>query len=528
MLLMLCDVFTSAAAVLFAVLSKLFHDKALRGEKGAFTVAAFMAATLLAQVLVRIFSGMLSEHIGGSLNMSLKNRIFGELMKKRYGDLAVYHSGELLNRMFSDTEVVCSAVTDIVPNAVSIVTRLLAVFAALAVFDLYLVAAALAVGILVFCVARLMRKMIKKRHREMQAAADKVRSFMQESTDRFLIIKIFGGAESVRKKALSLQKEHFKARLRRAFLSISTGGGFFFVFRAAYLGVLIYCAAAIGRGDGVMTVGTMTALLQLVSQIQQPFAALSGIMPKYYAAQASAERILELSDLPDEKALCSAEEAMELYEKADGIEVRGVSFDYGRGAVLKNASAYIPKGSFTLISGVTGAGKTTLFMSLLGIYRHEGSISIGDTPLDERTRRLFAYVPQGNLLFSGTVRDNLCLGGAYSDEDMEKALKTACAEDFVGEMPDGLSTEIGEHGHAVSEGQAQRLALARALLSDAPVLLLDEATSALDEETEKKLLANIRALENKTVLLISHKSAARELCDLEICLEKGALREIKK
>ncbi|MBQ7624041.1 MAG: ABC transporter ATP-binding protein, partial [Clostridia bacterium] len=397
-LLMLCDAFVSAAAVLFAVLSKSFLDKALHGVSGAWETAAVMAAVLVAQVLIRIYSGMLSERIDGSLNMSLKNHVFGELMKKRYGDVSRYHSGELLNRMFSDTEVVSSGITEIVPNAVSVGTRLIAAFAALAILDLYLVAAALLVGLLVFAVSRLMRKQIKKRHREMQEAAGRVRAYMQESTDRLLIIKIFGGAEKAREKALSLQTEHFKARLRRAFLAVSTGGGFFFVFRAAYLCVLIYCAAAIGKGSGAMTVGTMTALLQLVSQVQQPFAALSGIMPKYYAALASAERLLELLDMENESAPLEKADAQKLYEKAGGIDISGVSLDYGRGKVLKNASAFIPKNKFTLISGATGSGKTTLFMLLLGIYDHEGGITLAGAPLDEKTRPLFAYVPQGNLL----------------------------------------------------------------------------------------------------------------------------------
>ena len=526
LLLMLCNALSSAAAVLFAVLSKSFLDKALRRENAAL-YGALMAAALLTQIIFRITAGMLSAKISGKINISIKSGIFEKLLKKSYKEVSAYHSGELLNRMFSDTEVVCSGITEIIPNAVSVVTRLLAVFAALYLFDPRLVAAALLIGVVVFCATRVLRRTMKSRHLKVQQASDKVRSFFQESTDRLLIIKIFGGAEKTLSKALSLQKEHFKASVSRAFLSLATGSGFFFVFRAGYLAVLIYCAASLSRGEAFMTVGTMTALLQLVAQIQQPFASLSGIMPKYYASCASAERILELLDIKEESLPYSFEEAGKIFDRADGITVDGVSLDYGRGTVLKNASAFIPKNKLTLISGTTGTGKTSLFMLLLGIYSHEGSIRAADTILDEKTRSLFAYVPQGNLLFSGTVRENLNLTREYSEEELNKALKTACAYDFVSRMPKGLETEIGEHGCAVSEGQAQRLAVARALLSDAPVLLLDESTSALDAETESRLLSNIASI-NKTVLLISHKEAALAVCDLELRIENGKITEIKK
>ena len=210
------------------------------------------------------------------------------------------------------------------------------------------------------------------------------------------------------------------------------------------------------------------------------------------------------------------------------IELRDVTFDYGRERVLSGACAKIEKGSFTLLSGQTGAGKSTLFMLLLGLSPFEGSLQTDrGEDISAATRGLFAYVPQGTMLFSGTVRENICFAGDDDEKKLAQALECSCSSEFVSKLPQGLDTPVGQEGSALSEGQAQRLAIARAIMSDAPVLLMDEPTSALDDATEAQLLSNLAQLKDRTVIMISHKSAARKACTCELVLQNGRISQVK-
>lgn len=269
-----------------------------------------------------------------------------------------------------------------------------------------------------------------------------------------------------------------------------------------------------------MTYGTVTAMLQLVNQVQAPFASLSGILPKIYSLVASGERLMEICNLPDEEESNKSDvDIIATYDKLQSISFRDISFKYDRDIILDNTSLSIKKGDFVAIMGISGIGKSTLLKLLLGVFSvNGGSISLklsdGEITVDRHTRKLFAYVPQGNMLLSGTIRDNLTfINSGATDEEIEKAIEISCAKQFIDELPLGLETVIGEKGMGLSEGQIQRLAIARSLLSKSPVLLLDEATSALDEETEKQFLMNLKQLENKTCIIVSHKKAALEICN---------------
>ena len=228
-----------------------------------------------------------------------------------------------------------------------------------------------------------------------------------------------------------------------------------------------------------------------------PVSNLSGIMPKYYAMLASAERLMELSSLPDDTALNPPCEKQALWDSFTGLHLRDVSFSYGRNPVLQDVQLSLPRGEFAVLSGISGIGKSTLFKLLLGVLKPDaGAVEIetaaGALSADKTTRALFSYVPQGNLLFSGTVRENLCFVKAdATEEEIDRAVRVSCADEFLRELPEGLDTRLGEGGRGLSEGQMQRLAVARAVLTDAPVLLLDEATSALDAQTERRLLQNL-------------------------------------
>lgn len=279
-----------------------------------------------------------------------------------------------------------------------------------------------------------------------------------------------------------------------------------------------------------MTYGTVTAIIQLVNQVQSPFVSLSGIMPKYYTTIASAERIMELDDLPNEKEINKKEiDVLDTYKNLNSVEFENISFKYDRDIILDNTSLSIKKGDFVAIMGISGIGKSTLLKLLLGVFNlNFGKIYLdtnnGKIPIDKNTRRLFSYVPQGNMLISGTIKDNITfINPDASDAEIEEAIRISCAKQFIDELPLGLETVIGEKGLGLSEGQVQRLAIARSLLADSPILLLDEATSALDEKTEKEFLTNLKALDNVTCIIVSHKKAALDICNKTIQIKNGKI-----
>ena len=254
-------------------------------------------------------------------------------------------------------------------------------------------------------------------------------------------------------------------------------------------------------------------------QFQQPLSGFSSLLPAYYALQASGERLAELDELPCE--ILDFEERGLAYSEIKKIVFDGVGFTYGRETVLEHATCEINKSEIVCLTGASGTGKSTLFKLLLGIYRPtEGEIYLQGDATERLTaayRSLFAYVPQGNFLFSGTIYENLTFFCDETDNEaiadkIKSALQTACAE-FVWELPEGLNTSLTEHGGGLSEGQLQRLAVARAILSDRPILLLDEATSALDGDTEKALLENVKNLQDKTCLIVTHRPAALAIAD---------------
>lgn len=273
----------------------------------------------------------------------------------------------------------------------------------------------------------------------------------------------------------------------------------------------------------------MLSIVLLLNQLQHPFSAVSSIVPVYYAQIASAERMDEIETLPKE----SVENQTQIdYAKVQALQFDNVSFDYGRERVIEDASAAIQKGAIVCVTGQSGSGKSTLFKLLLRVYTpNEGEIYAvtdgGKVPLTCNTRNLFAYVPQGNFLFSGSILENIVFfSESPTEEEIDNALKAACAE-FVYDLPEGLRTPLLERGAGLSEGQLQRLAIARAFLSKRPVLLFDEATSALDGETEERLLLNVKAMKDRTCILVTHRPAALAIADSILDIQDGKVKIVK-
>ena len=280
-----------------------------------------------------------------------------------------------------------------------------------------------------------------------------------------------------------------------------------------------------------MTFGSLTAVTQLVNQLQAPFVNLSGMLPKYVAMIASAERLMELEAIQGGPEPIK-QDPRSLYRKMDGLRAENISFSYDREQILQGASFFLEKGDFAVITGPSGIGKSTLLKLLLGIVRPEtGGLYLegsGETvSLDRSTRKLFAYVPQGNLLLSGTIRENLTIvKPRASDEEIEEAIYVSTMDAFLSQLPQGLDTRLGESGAGLSEGQAQRLAIARAVLGGAPILLLDECTSALDGDTEQKVLQRLKGLADRTCIAVTHRPAATALCDCRLEVSQGQVRKI--
>lgn len=514
----------AASSIIFSLMCKGIVDGAVTHNRNkVIEYGVYLLCVILGQLLLRLYCNSLSEYIRCKLNMSMRSRMLNTLLKKEYSEVSKFHSGELLNRMFSDVQVVTDGMTGILPSLVNMLTRLICAVAVLIVMDKSFTLLFICSGLALFFITKLFRKKMKALHKDVQEKEGRVRSFLQETVENSLIVKVFGCENQMENTNDRNQQIHFKSQMHRRTFSILANAGFGFIFQLGYLYAMIWGARGIYLGT--MTYGTLTAILQLVNQIQAPFANLSGLMPRIYGVVASAERIIELENMPDE---LPAEKIME-YKDFEKIQIKDMSFSYGENHVLSDVNIDIQKGDFVSLTGLSGGGKSTLFLLLLGAYRPtDGSISfLSDSDsfrCGKETRSLFAYVPQGNFLFSGTVEENIkLLNENASHEEIINAAKIACALDFIEDLPNKFETKIGEKGFGISEGQAQRIAIARAILGNAPILMLDEATSALDEQTEAELLNNIASLKNRTCLIVTHRPAALSICNKHLLLNQGEI-----
>ncbi|MBQ3116352.1 MAG: ABC transporter ATP-binding protein [Clostridia bacterium] len=531
-ILILSNAVFSVLSVVFAFAIKEIIDSAVDGNsKRLLTFSLVIGGVVVLQFVFRVIINGLTEHIRGKLEMAYKTHLFNQILSKKQDKITAYHSGELLNRLTSDVSVVSEGVSTILPTVVAAVTRLASAVVALILLDWIFAVAFTVAGILVFLVISLLRGKLKSLHKRTQETDGKVRSFMQECIENLLAVKVFSANGKVERKSTALQEDNFKVKMKRKNYSVMGHATYNMIFSAGYLFALIYGAVKLLNGMDGFTYGALSAILQLVNNVQVPFASLSNILPKYYAMTASAERLMEIEQIEDEPKLSVEKSRDDLYKDMQSIVFDDVCFTYDRDRVLKDASAVINKGDFVMVTGKSGAGKSTLIKLMLGVYPCEsGEIYLKtDTinqPLDSSTRSLFSYVPQGNMLFSGTLRDNVTfINSDATEEQIAHALRISQAEQFVLELPQGLDTVVGESGVGLSEGQIQRIAIARAILSDAPIILLDEATSALDDQTEQKVLLGLKEMQDKTLIIISHRKSVASICNREIMLKDRKLSD---
>lgn len=517
--------------VAFALVSERVINSAMAKDRDGLVLSGcVLVGLLLAELILHIFYNYYKVWVSGKVEIRIKDAVFAALFKKRYQKLSKIHTGELLHRMTADTDVVVNGVVTLVPQVVAMATRLIACLAVLLVMDWRFTLVLLGLGGLMLICSRFYGKKMKAIHKDCQEKDGKAKSFTQESLANWMLIQSFDGAETVRGRLGGLLGNHFKVKLKRVRWSNMSHGAMYLLFSGSYYVALLW--GAVRLSVGTLDFGSLTAFLQIVSQIRQPFVNASGILPQFYNMLASAERIQELELLEDEPRLGQSCDPADVYARLVSLDACGVHFAYEEGhPILAGADFSLRKGEFVALVGYSGIGKSTLQKLMLGFYTPDGGemrakLTDGVLVLGCETRPLFAYVPQTGLLLSGTIRENIAFCcGEVSDEAVWSAAEVADVADAIRKQPNGLDTVLGERGSGLSEGQLQRLAIARAVLCGAPVLLLDEATSALDEATEERVLRRLRALPDRTCLCITHRPAALEICDRVIRVVDGKIVE---
>lgn len=501
----------------FVTASKRVIDIATKAVSGELAQACITLGILLVvQLGMQIAINFADVHACSRMEIALKRHVFKTLMQKQYLSVAQFHSGELLNRLNSDVATIVNGVIGIIPSAALFITSIVGGFIMLWSIDAALALIILAIGPFVAVGARFYSKRYKLLHKKCQEADGQTKGFMLEILQNLLVVKSFLSEERVLDRAENLQRRSYHLKVVRVCVSVVANVGMFLIFNAGYYFALAYGAFRLSAG--LLTYGDVTAILQLVNKIQSPFKSVSSLVPQAFAVTASAERLIDFELLPDEEATGDTLPS-DVYEKMHAIVYDNVTFRYSDDSVVSGINMRIKKGDCAVIAGESGAGKSTAIKLLLGILEPESGeiyIDCGASryKVGKNTRRLFSYVPQGNLILSGTIRDNICFAKPDADEgEIIHAAKVAQIWDFICTLDDGLDTKIGEKGLGLSEGQVQRLSIARALLYDAPVLLLDESTSALDSATEHALLEAVRSMTDKTCIIVSHKQAAFDICD---------------
>lgn len=535
--LMLLSAVHGVTGVLFALLLRDVVDNAMaRNADGFWHSLAILIILVVAILALSALIRWLKEYSVSTLENTFKQRLTGEILQKEYAMVSAVHTGTWLNRLTNDTVVVANGYVEILAGLAGMSVRLVSALVMIIALDSWFAYILIPGGIALVILSYLFRQVLKKLHKKMQEADGRLRIFLQERISSLIMIHSFAVENQTADSAEENMREHMTARMKRNRFANFCNIGFGVAMQGMYLLGIGYCAH--GMLTGTVTYGTLVAIMQLIGQVQAPFANISGYLPRYYAMTASAERLMEIEQFEDEyaDAAKTPEEVCFVYHNSlQSMGLRNASFAYFAVAdsvdkitkenmplALSHLSLKIRKGEYVAFTGHSGCGKSTALKLLMGLYsldegeRYCRCADGNEFELSPEWRRLFAYVPQGNFLMSGTVRDVVSFAMPLAVQDDVKilqALKVACADDFVNELDNGLDTVLGERGTGLSEGQMQRLAIARAIYSDSPVLLLDEATSAIDERTEQKLLENLRNLTDKTVIIVTHRPAALKICD---------------
>lgn len=526
-LIVISGILASLIGVYRAVLLKNLIDSATSHKSDIMLYSIILLAILIiGEIAIRGFSSMLTTYSSNSICNTLQQNVYSHLLSSKLSEFSKHDSGDILTRMTSDIDNVSNLLVNILPDILSLIILVIASFFTLFAYDSTLAILIIIISPIPILLSRFLSIKIKKLYTKLQETESKYRLLLNESVQNIEVIKSFCLENNHNARLKAIQNNKLKLSLKRNRISIISNSvlslGYWICF------FLAFSWGAFKLSKGMSTFGTLTAILQLVGNIQAPFTSLAYALPQLIAAIASGERIIQLEKLGTDPVLpiCAG-------LSSAGIEFKNINFSYEKNIpVLTDISAVINPGEITAIIGPSGEGKTTLVKLLLSLYQSDnGHIYTTDKDnkyeISASSRKFISYVPQGNTLFSGSIAENLRNGCQNaSDKELEAAARAACAWEFIENSQNGLNTIIGEHGTGLSEGQAQRIAIARALLKKAPVLILDEATSALDADTELKVLTAIKTLQPpRTCIVITHRVSALKICSRIFKIENKHLVE---
>ena len=522
---------SSLISVYNTLISKSLIDNAIGGNTSqVIKYLIIMISITLGMMLLNPITSLLSTHASTKLNQNIQNKMFEHIEYSSWLEQSKFHSVSLLTRITSDVATISSTLLSTIPNIISILVTLLASFSTLIYLAPSIAIIAIFIGPFLVLVSRYFSKKLKYLYKKAQEEDVKYRAFIQESVQNIMIVKTFCMEKINMDRLIQIQNNKYNIAMKNTKLSAMTGLAMSLCSNLAYF--TIFCWGALNISTGVTTYGTFTAMLQLYGKVQSPFSSLASMCPGLISTIAAAERLMELEEIPQEKS--SEKEVIDFINPE--ITFEDVSFEYKKGTkIINDINLTIPYGETIAFVGPSGEGKTTLIRLILALINpSSGKVYLKENnkkdSFNRDYRNLISYVPQGNTLFSGTIEDNLRYGNfEATEEEIYEALKNACALDFVNELENGIETVIGEKATGISEGQAQRLAIARSFLRKKPILILDEATSALDPETEVSVLKSVKSLPHKpTCIIITHRPSALNICHRIIRLEKGHLKQVSK
>lgn len=506
----------------FIYATKWTIDIATDKAEGSLRSAAYaLIAIMVSKILLGFARKWVSALLGVRSQNILQQRLFSHLLRSEWKGLEERHSGDILNRIERDVLDLTSCITETIPALLEVSFRLVGAFFYLFHMDARLACLVVCIAPCFLVLSKLYVRKMRAITRDIRSTESRVQSILQESIQHRAILKTLERTSTMIDKLMLTQSQLRKHVRHRAVFSSTSSTLISIGFGTGYLVTFLWGVDSLQ--SGAITYGMMISFIQLVGQIQGPFRDMTRFIPILINTLTASERLMELQEVPLED-----EAAPIIFPDGAGVRISDVSFHYKEGGrpILSHFSCDFPKGSTTAILGETGAGKTTLIRLILALIKpsegkmemYDETTSVGISP---RIRNNLIYVPQGNTLFSGTIRDNLLMGNPdATEEDMRQALETACAG-FVMNRPDGLDTACGELGAGLSEGQAQRIAIARALLRKGSVLLLDEATSALDMQTEQELLKNLSRREaGRTIICVTHRPAVIAYCSQVIEMKR--------
>ena len=527
--------------LLMVWLSKRFIDETIHtGSREAIVqMIILLALTVLGRILLRQVYFYMTTVASTRKANELRLGLFAKLFSRRLFDEKELHSGDVTSRLSKDIDAVSGVVTETIPQMVVTGIQLLGAFLLMRFFDAWLAWALVIFTPLAIVLGKFVARKLKRMTLDIREKESQIQMHVQEGVEYNAVLRSLGSEQWMADRLDSMQQELKGNVLRRTKFSTITRFMLGIAFGFGYLAAFVW--GGLGLYHGTITFGVMTSFLQLVGQIQQPILSLLNMTPQVIHSTASIDRLEELQTNEFTEAEADETGSTELNDatlnSAAGVKFEDVSFRYAKGdsEIITHFSHDFKPGTKTALVGETGVGKTTLFRLMLGFISPTGgnvalysrasrcqqnassglqNASSGQQTVNKSTRRHFVYVPQGNTLMSGSIRYNLLLAKpSATDEELKAVLHTACA-DFVFELPDGIDSELGERGCGLSEGQAQRIAIARGLLREGSILLLDEISASLDEETERELYKRLfAAYPTKTMIFITHRTAICELCD---------------